>query len=308
LSCTTCKSKECRTSAKDCFGIGELSLSIYGTPEVKETALAASRLIDNGRAGTLNRLEEIIEYCKDRGYKKIGVAYCFGLPDLARSLELELKKNDFIPFMVQCTAGGVLERDIDESKTKDTVSCNPVGQAHTLMNKGAEFVIEMGLCMGHDVIFHETLKLPFTTFLVKDRIFRHSPARALESYRPPETDFLESIDDSFRMKSPDFYINEKETGNALLIDVRKEEDYKAEHITDAICMPLNHIPELIRNFKTDRKTSLFFYCMGGIQAAYAAMYFFMNGYKNVYILSGGFSRWKKEERNTVKSQLLSSNY
>lgn len=40
---------------------------------------AASELNDNGRAGTLTRLEEIVEYSKLRGYSSIGVAYCYGM-------------------------------------------------------------------------------------------------------------------------------------------------------------------------------------------------------------------------------------
>lgn len=300
MGCTSCKTKECRTSARDCFDVQEISLSVYGSPEMKETALAASRLIDNGRAGTLDRLEEIMEYCKDRGYKKIGVAYCFGMPDLARSLELELRQNGFQAVMVQCTAGGVKEKEIDETKVKETVSCNPAGQAHVLMNKKVDFVIEMGLCMGHDVIFHQTLKLPFTTFLVKDRVHQHNPAMALDRYVPRDASFMETMDDSFRMKSPDWVANQWSLEDDLLvIDVRKEEDYEASHIEGAINLPIQKIPEMEKIIEEKKSHTLVFYCTGGVQAAYAVMYFFSRGYGNVYLLSGGISRWSKEDRPLV---------
>lgn len=78
----------------------------------------------------------------------------------------------------RCTMGGVKENTIHPGKETEAISCNPAGQAQFLNNK-ADFVIEIGLCLGHDVIFHQQLNVPFTVLLVKDRVYNHSPLEGI---------------------------------------------------------------------------------------------------------------------------------
>lgn len=174
--CETCKVMRCRQKSADCYGVKEQSAERYRTGETRETAFAASRLIDDGRAGTLSRVQEVVEYCKDREYKRIGIAYCFGLEKYARAFSALLKENALDALPVACTAGGVKEREIDERKLVETVSCNPVGQALVLNRLQPDLVVEIGLCLGHDIIFHQHLEVPHTVLIVKDRVFAHSPA------------------------------------------------------------------------------------------------------------------------------------
>jgi uncharacterized metal-binding protein/rhodanese-related sulfurtransferase len=292
--CETCGAMKCRSHSKDCYGIKETSQDYYQDQSIQGTALAASRLVDNGRAGTLARVEEVVEYCKDRDFKRIGLAYCFGMAKLAKAFADILKKNDLEVLLVTCTAGGVKEKDIDDSKLVETVSCNPAGQAIAMNRLKPDLVVEMGLCLGHDIIFHQILEIPFTVLIVKDRLFSHDPASFLEGHTGAGEHFLKGVDDSFGTKSPDWLRKQMKTGSPVtIIDLRPKESFDAAHITGSMNFSLKELPDNIH--RIDQGITVVCLCNGGIQAAYAVMYLSMKGFKDVFILSGGFSRWQKEQ-------------
>lgn len=174
--CDACKEMRCRNKSDDCYGVKDHSREVYSEKETFNTALAASELIDNGRAGTLSRVEEVLEYCKIRQFKRIGIAYCFGLTKIAKAFAALLEKDGFNALPVACTAGGVKEKEIDRRKTVETVSCNPAGQALVMNRLKPDLVVEIGLCLGHDIIFHQNLEVPHTVLIVKDRVYGHAPA------------------------------------------------------------------------------------------------------------------------------------
>ncbi len=183
--CLTCNSKSCRTKGADCFGLKEKSLDVYGSEDNTRTVKNSSTLVDNGRAGELSRFQELIEFCRLQKYSNIGLAYCFGLEALALEIRSKMEAEGLHLIPARCSMGGVKERDIDPAKEGEVVSCNPAGQAHFL-NTHADFVVEMGLCLGHDVIFHKELEVPFTVLLVKDRVNAHNPVEGIRSYKPGE--------------------------------------------------------------------------------------------------------------------------
>ncbi len=292
MGCSACKSKGCRTEGKDCFGIRPLSLAIFQHEEIKRFALNASRLIDHGRAGTLDRLEEIIEYCHSMNYRRIGVAYCFGMPEQAKLLKERLKVHDLFPVMVQCTTGSVLERDIDPEKNTDTVSCNPAGQALALKKKGADFVIEMGLCMGHDVIFHETLEIPFTTYLVKDRIHNHSPIKALGSAADPLANLLSEFPDPERAISPELlcsWLHDDAHSPTEIVDLRDEDLFQQKHFRNSIHIPIKELPLRYRYELPNRKDRLVLVHDDSVASAYALAFLTEKGFRSVYQLTGSIS-------------------
>lgn len=148
-------------------------------PENQLKAKAASLLIDNGRAGSLSRLEEIVEYMKIQGYTTIGCAYCYGMEKEAVLLREYLTAAGFKPTMVSCTVDQVRESVIDTNKTNQAVSCNPIGQSYLLNSSGVPFTILMGLCLGHDILIQKNLTMDFTTFIVKDRVYKNNPIQGL---------------------------------------------------------------------------------------------------------------------------------
>ncbi|HAR64215.1 MAG: hypothetical protein DKM50_09515 [Candidatus Margulisiibacteriota bacterium] len=58
-----------------------------------------------------------------------------------------------------------------------------MGQAGAINKDDVAFVLEMGLCLGHEVLFHQHLKKPFTVFIVKDRVDGHDPKQFLSQLR-----------------------------------------------------------------------------------------------------------------------------
>lgn len=181
MDCTICKSKSCRNSV----GCGAESferdalISDYHETENQSIVSAAASLVDNGRAGTLSRVEETLLFIKQMGYKKPGLAYCFGMEREARLLR-ELFRSEGIKLeAVSCSVGGVNQNLINSSSCTEKVSCNPLGQADTLNAAGVDIVLIMGICLGHDILLHKHLKADFTTIVVKDRVHNHAPLLAL---------------------------------------------------------------------------------------------------------------------------------
>lgn len=178
MDCTKCTFKGCRNSYP-CQDNSDKYVGNYLLPENQLKARAASLLIDNGRAGSLSRLEEIVEYMKIQGYTRIGCAYCYGMEKEAALLGEYLTAAGFKPTMVSCTVDQVMESVIDTDKTNQVVSCNPLGQAYLLNSSGVSFTILMGLCLGHDILIQKNLNMDFTTFVVKDRVYKNNPILGL---------------------------------------------------------------------------------------------------------------------------------
>lgn len=181
MDCLSCSSKMCKVKGADCFGLHGSSLDGYAQSDALSIVQSASELTSNGRAGTLSRMQEIVEYCKSQMFKTVGLAYCYGIEKIAEKVKQILSEAGIQVYGARCTIAGVKEHEIDQSKTSHAIACNPLGQAEQL-NRTADFVIEMGLCLGHDVLFHQKLTKPFTVLLVKDRVHRHNPLAGIELY------------------------------------------------------------------------------------------------------------------------------
>jgi len=137
----------------------------------------AAKLVDNGRAGTLSRFQEIIEFAKGMNYKNIGFAYCYGMEVLAAQISDALRSEGLKVSAVSCTVGGVSQNEINSESCIHNVSCNPIGQAAQLNNDNVDLVLSMGLCLGHDILFNKYIDAPHSVLAVKDRVHEHSPLK-----------------------------------------------------------------------------------------------------------------------------------
>jgi uncharacterized metal-binding protein len=183
MDCTQCAPKFCRKSSTcgaEQFDRNQLA-SQYAEEQNQQIVQAASLLVDNGRAGSLSRLQEIIEFVKSMKYHKIGLAYCYGMENDAITLKDVFRKEGLRLQTVSCTVGGLSESDVHSASCDLHVSCNPIGQAQQLNAEGTEFVILMGICLGHDILLQRNPTVDFTTFVVKDRVFNHQPLTALKN-------------------------------------------------------------------------------------------------------------------------------
>ena len=153
----------------------------YHLPDNQKIVQAAARLVDKGRAGTLSRLQEMIEFSKSMNFKRIGIAYCYGMESDAMLITHILRESGFAIFPVSCTTGGFKQSDINEQSKIENVSCNPLAQAEQINHESVDLTITVGLCLGHDILFQKHIKSYMTTLIVKDRIYDNNPIEALKN-------------------------------------------------------------------------------------------------------------------------------
>lgn len=165
----------------------------YDKPEVREFARLASvqefqcfeRLSDGIRA-KLPRIEELIQFSRKCGYKRLGIAHCGGLAKEAGMLTDILEKNGFEVVSVQCKAGTVPKEEIGIQADEKVAGpdnwetmCNPIAQAMIVNQTKVDLAIMLGLCIGHDTLFIKYCDVPLTVLAVKDRLLAHNPLAAL---------------------------------------------------------------------------------------------------------------------------------
>lgn len=85
---------------------------------------------------------------------------------------------------------------------------------------------------------------------------------------------------------------EKET-DAVLLDVRTEDEFDSGHIPGSILLPLGDIKDKISNVIPDKDTIVIIYCRSGNRSKTAAELLVELGYKRVYDL-GGIIGWPYE--------------
>ena len=108
------------------------------------------------------RVQEICEFGKRMGFKKIGIATCISFVDHAKILSGILESHGFEVASVACKHGGIPKEELgirDEEKVRPgnyEAICNPVGQAELFKRAGCEFNVVLGLCVGHDRCFSTT--------------------------------------------------------------------------------------------------------------------------------------------------------
>ncbi|MEN9443289.1 MAG: hypothetical protein RIS47_179 [Bacteroidota bacterium] len=127
----------------------------------------------------LDRVNEIVAYCKEAGITNLGIANCTAFNREASSLELFLQQNGFTVSKVNCKLGRVPFNELVPDYKG--VSCNPAGQAKYLEDAGTELNIMMGLCLGHDMIFNSKSAAPVTPLIVKDRKHKHHSLKTFET-------------------------------------------------------------------------------------------------------------------------------
>ena len=100
------------------------------------------------------------------------------------------------------------------------------------------------------------------------------------------------IDTIHRISPEEF--SEKWNKNAMVIDVRKEGEYTAEHIEDAYSKPLAYINDWVNAL--DNNQHFYLHCAGGYRSMIAASILQARGYRNFTEVEGGFNGIKKTEK------------
>jgi uncharacterized metal-binding protein len=128
------------------------------------------------------RIDEIMEYARVRGMKKLGIATCYALIPESKALSEIMENNGFEVVSVSCLCGEVNPQDVG---MPGSVFCNPIMQAEVLNREQTELNMMVGLCLGHDILFLRYAKAETTPLVVKDRALGHNPVAALYLSQSP---------------------------------------------------------------------------------------------------------------------------
>ncbi len=173
MNCTACADKGCRAGrACGAESTDEMEiLARYRQEDTQSIVRSAARLVDDGLAGSLSRLEELCRFIKDRDYRRVGMAYCYGMEKEAQRTVRYFSQNGIRVTAVSCTVGALPQNVVNAESAVCGVSCNPLGQAAQLEAEGTDLAIQFGLCLGHDILFARAFPGDQTVLVVKDRIF-----------------------------------------------------------------------------------------------------------------------------------------
>lgn len=161
-----------------------IARAIYDDPEVRRIAFESGVVESEGYC-KWTRVEEIVQFAKHMGYKRIGIANCIAFVDHAYVLSGILESHGFEVVSVACKNGGVPKEEMgiaDSQKVRPgqfEAMCNPISQAELLNQHGCEFNVLLGLCVGHDSLFFRYAKALVTVLVAKDRVLAHNPIGAL---------------------------------------------------------------------------------------------------------------------------------
>jgi len=156
----------------------------YDDPEFHRVAQESARVEAEGYC-QWTRVEEVCQFAKKMGYKKIGIATCISFVDHAYTLSQILESHGFEVASAACKNDGFPKENVglrDDEKIRPgghESMCNPISQAQLLNDSGCEFNVVLGLCIGHDSMFFKHSEGLVTTLVAKDRVLAHNPIGAL---------------------------------------------------------------------------------------------------------------------------------
>ncbi len=82
-------------------------------------------------------------------------------------------------------------------------------------------------------------------------------------------------------------------GESVIVDVRKESEYAAEHVEDAYSKPLAYMNDWIKDINPQEH--FYLHCAGGYRSMMAASILLGRGYRNFSEIEGGFNAISKTE-------------
>ncbi|HKK95679.1 MAG TPA: DUF1847 domain-containing protein [Anaerovoracaceae bacterium] len=195
LSCVDCRTKACDyTDVKHpefCVSdeipqekkqkVKNMYLSDEETKKIFET----SSRIEGNYYCEKTRVEETIIFLRDMEVNKVGIVSCVGTLREAGAFAEILRDKGFEVSSASCKVGSYDKTELglnEEDKIhpdKYEPYCNPIMQAIYMNEQDVEFVVAMGLCVGHDTLLFRYCKKPVTVLFTKDRITGHNPVSVL---------------------------------------------------------------------------------------------------------------------------------
>ena len=192
LSCVDCGVVNCNLMEKEfpefCLTTGTVTeedltyvREKYREEENQRSMIAAACVEYEGYC-QLTRVQEIMDYAKRMGAKKLGIATCVGLIREARILAKIFRAHGFEVYGAACKVGCIPKHEVGipmECEELGHNICNPILQAKLLNDAHTDLNVVVGLCVGHDSLFYKYSEALVTTAVTKDRVLGHNPAAAL---------------------------------------------------------------------------------------------------------------------------------
>ncbi len=193
IQCHQCKDNECLAmypggipqycQVQRFRGLIEESKHQYLESDTEKFHLAAAKVLKRG-GYDWSRVQQCIEFARELGAKKVGLAVCVGLLREGREFARFLDRAGFQVISVACMVGGLKAQETgipEEWVNPLGISCNPIVQAEILNQEGTELNFIYGLCVGHDTIFIKRSEAPVTYVVVKDMVTGNNPTAVLLS-------------------------------------------------------------------------------------------------------------------------------
>lgn len=165
------------------------------SPEFRDFAVKASKQEGSGymrlphaphsTSPIKSRVEEVMEFAKRMGYRRLGIAYCAGVQFEAGLLVPILENRGFEVISVSCKCGSVPKEELgieDWEKVSPghfEAMCHPLAQAEILNSYRTDLNVMLCLCVGHDSLFLKHSEAPCTVLAAKDRVYGHAPLMGL---------------------------------------------------------------------------------------------------------------------------------
>lgn len=157
------------------------AMKLYEEDENHRSMIAAGE-VEHDYYLQYTRIEEIMEYARKMGMKKLGIATCVGLINESRKLASILRYNGFEVYGVGCKTGVQKKTDVGIPERCNAIGenmCNPILQAKILNAEKTDLNVVVGLCVGHDSLFYKYSDALVTTAVTKDRVTGHNPVAAI---------------------------------------------------------------------------------------------------------------------------------
>jgi rhodanese-related sulfurtransferase len=81
--------------------------------------------------------------------------------------------------------------------------------------------------------------------------------------------------------------------NAMVLDVREEDEYKAGHVLNSTLIPLGKLKQRIGELEKYRDRAIVVVCRNGVRSATACGTLGKQGFTQAYNLAGGVNAWQK---------------
>lgn len=88
--------------------------------------------------------------------------------------------------------------------------------------------------------------------------------------------------------------------NAMILDVREDNEYRDGHIINSVHIPLAYLNDRLKELEKHKDKPIIVGCRSGQRSSSACNILKKQGFPNVYNLSGGIMAWKSDNLPLTK--------